>query len=78
MPNDPREWNLLKEASEAEGLPVNALVARIDAERLGKLAGAGLIQPGEADGVFICGGDCDDGDAATYPGAPEVCGDGVD
>lgn len=28
---------------------------RIDAERLGKLAGAGLIQPAEADGIFICG-----------------------
>jgi hypothetical protein len=28
---------------------------RIDAERLGKLARAGLIQPGEADGIFICG-----------------------
>ncbi|MCB2074189.1 MAG: ribbon-helix-helix domain-containing protein [Novosphingobium sp.] len=31
---EPIFWNLLKEASEAEGLPVNALVARIDAERL--------------------------------------------
>ncbi|MCI5076330.1 1,2-phenylacetyl-CoA epoxidase subunit PaaE [Oricola sp.] len=28
---------------------------RIDAGRLGKLASAGLIQPGEADGIFICG-----------------------
>ncbi|MFZ2101524.1 MAG: 1,2-phenylacetyl-CoA epoxidase subunit PaaE [Oricola sp.] len=28
---------------------------RIDADRLGKLASAGLIQPGEADGIFICG-----------------------
>jgi len=28
---------------------------RIDAERLAKLASAGLIQPGEADGIFICG-----------------------
>lgn len=28
---------------------------RIDAERLGKLASAGLIQPQAADGIFICG-----------------------
>ncbi len=28
---------------------------RIDAARLEKLASAGLIQPGEADGIYICG-----------------------
>jgi predicted DNA-binding ribbon-helix-helix protein len=27
-------WNALREAAEAEGLPLNALVARIDAERI--------------------------------------------
>ncbi|GAA0266751.1 ribbon-helix-helix domain-containing protein [Alteraurantiacibacter aestuarii] len=31
---EPFFWNLLREAAEAEGLPVNALVARIDAERI--------------------------------------------
>ena len=36
---------------------------------------------GDGDGFDddSCGGtDCDDSDAAVYPGAPEVCGDGVD
>lgn len=32
---------------------------------------------GDADGVPLCAGDCDDGDPGTYPGASEVC-DGVD
>lgn len=32
----------------------------------------------DSDGVTDCAGDCDDGDPLTYPGAPEVCGDGVD
>lgn len=31
---EPLFWESLKEAALAEGLPVNALVARIDAERL--------------------------------------------
>jgi hypothetical protein len=31
----------------------------------------------DADGSTICGGDCDDLDAATYPGAPQLCGDGL-
>ncbi len=32
----------------------------------------------DADGVNECQGDCDDGDASVYPGAPEVCDDGID
>lgn len=32
----------------------------------------------DGDGVTICGGDCDDGDATRYPGATEICGDGID
>ena len=31
---EPIFWKALREAAEAEGLPVNALVARIDAERV--------------------------------------------
>jgi hypothetical protein len=32
---------------------------------------------GDGDGVTDCAGDCDDADPLTYPGATEVCGDGV-
>jgi len=31
---EPLFWDLLRRAAEAEGLPLNALVARIDAERI--------------------------------------------
>lgn len=31
---EPLFWDLLRAAAEADGLPVNALVARIDAERI--------------------------------------------
>ncbi len=31
---EPLFWELLKQAASAEGLPINALVARIDAERI--------------------------------------------
>ena len=31
---EPLFWELLRAAAEAEGLPLNALVARIDAERI--------------------------------------------
>ncbi len=30
----------------------------------------------DGDGVTTCQGDCDDNDRNTYPGAPEICGDG--
>jgi len=32
----------------------------------------------DQDGVTDCDGDCDETDPTTYPGAPEICGDGVD
>lgn len=32
----------------------------------------------DGDGVTDCDGDCDDDDPTSYPGAPELCGDGAD
>jgi hypothetical protein len=31
----------------------------------------------DGDGVTVCAGDCDDADASVYPGAPQICGDGL-
>ena len=31
---EPRVWDMLKDAAEARGVPINAVVARIDAERI--------------------------------------------
>jgi predicted DNA-binding ribbon-helix-helix protein len=39
---EPIFWEALREAAEAEGLPLNALVARIDAERVNASAPANL------------------------------------
>lgn len=42
---------------------------------------AGRLEDGDGDGFASAahgGRDCDDGDAETYPGAPEICGDGLD
>ncbi len=39
---EPIFWEALREAAAAEGLPLNALVARIDAERIGAEAPANL------------------------------------
>ncbi len=33
---EPVFWQALRDAAEGEGLPLNALVARIDAERIGE------------------------------------------
>ena len=32
----------------------------------------------DGDGFTVSLGDCDDNDASVFPGAPEICGDGVD
>jgi hypothetical protein len=32
----------------------------------------------DGDGMTLCDNDCDDTDANTHPGAPEICGDGRD
>lgn len=39
---EPVFWDMLKEAAETEGVPVNALVARIDAERIRAATPPGL------------------------------------
>ena len=40
--------------------------------------GGPVCTDADGDGVTDCDGDCDEADPLTYPGAPEVCGDGVD
>ena len=45
---EPLFWELLRKAAAAEGLPVNALVARIDAERI-----AAPVPPGLAGAVRV-------------------------
>jgi hypothetical protein len=41
--------------------------------------GVGSDSDGDGfDDVAVGGTDCDDSDASVYPGAPEICGDGVD
>ena len=39
---EPLFWDLLKRAAESEGVPLNALVARIDAERIAADPAPGL------------------------------------
>lgn len=39
---EPLFWELLKQAASAEGLPISALVARIDAERIKAPVAPGL------------------------------------
>lgn len=45
---EPLFWELLKQAASAEGLPINALVARIDAERI-----KAAVPPGLAGAVRV-------------------------
>ncbi len=45
---EPLYWELLKQAAGAEGLPINALVARIDAERI-----VAPLPPGLASAIRI-------------------------
>ena len=47
----------------------------------GVVDGGGVCTPcvdNDLDGFTTCAGDCDDTSANVFPGAPEVCGDGVD
>ncbi len=40
-----------------------------------------LVDPNpdqDGDGVTLCDGDCDDTDNTIYPGAPEICNNGID
>lgn len=39
---EPLFWDLLRQAAEREGLPINALVARIDSERIAAKRPPGL------------------------------------
>jgi predicted DNA-binding ribbon-helix-helix protein len=39
---EPLFWDMLRDAAQAEGVPLNALVARIDAERIGAETQPGL------------------------------------
>lgn len=39
---EPLFWNMLRNAAAAEGVPINALVARIDAERITSATPPGL------------------------------------
>ncbi|MBF9150783.1 ribbon-helix-helix domain-containing protein [Novosphingobium jiangmenense] len=39
---EPMFWEMLREAAAGEGVPINALVARIDAERIGAETPPGL------------------------------------
>jgi len=39
---EPLFWDMLREAAQAEGVPLNSLVARIDAERIGADSAPGL------------------------------------
>ena len=39
---EPLFWDMLKQAADREGLPINALVARIDAERIRTATPPGL------------------------------------
>jgi len=43
----------------------------------GPTDGGGMCADVDGDGVDTCAGDCDDANPLVYPGASEVCGDGV-
>ena len=45
---------------------------------LSALCGCAYPDDWDADGVTEAAGDCDDLDAAVFPGATDACGDGVD
>ena len=47
-------------------------------DRIGSATVQSVYVDGDLDGWTPAGGDCDDGDAAVHPGAPDPVGDGVD
>jgi hypothetical protein len=58
-----------------------ALIAAADADALTVALHGALLTDADADGaahVLAGGDDCDDADAAVFPGAPDACYDGVD
>jgi len=65
-------------ASDGGGLADAGLDGAIGDDGGGGGTDASLCRDADADGVTDCEGDCDDADPLTYPGAAEVCGDGVD
>ncbi|ANM31527.1 hypothetical protein ABI59_21095 [Acidobacteria bacterium Mor1] len=56
------------------GAPATALWFDPDAGDILILA---LDADADGDGFTVCGGDCGDAQASVFPGAPQVCGDGL-
>lgn len=64
---EPLFWELLREAAAQEGLPLNALVARIDAERI-----AAPTPPGLASAIRVWLAARAKDPARKYAGFPKV------
>lgn len=54
-----------------------SVYADTDGDGFGDAAAAAQLCPNHQDGYIDNDDDCDDANAAVYPGAPTVCGDGV-
>jgi len=57
---------------------LHAIIEYGDYWLIGGFSGYSLTADNDGDGFSINDGDCDDNDPNTYPGAPEICGDGID
>ena len=51
---------------------------RLDKIELELVEAASTETDGDGDGFTVSGGDCDDSNASVYPGAVEICSDGID